>query len=228
MKSDSANKEIIICKVIIESVVENLNLQVDMIQLFKKLTFEKEDQEGKRLPFTTTHIREVLLNPAKLEGLEHQAKAVLFAFAETGAGLSELAGLLPEDIRLNDPIPHIAITPRKHTGLKTKYRKRTIPLVGYALDAFQSCPEGFYKYRDKPDFLSSLLSKFLREHNLLPSNKHTVYSLRHSFQDRLLAVNTPDRIQAQLMGHKFPRQSYGEGGTLAHKFEWLEKIKLKE
>jgi len=58
-----------------------------------------------------------------------------------------------------------------------------------------------------------MLMKFIT----IPTQQHTIYSLRHSFQDRLLPVNTPDRIQADLMGHKFNRPQYGEGATLAHK-----------
>jgi hypothetical protein len=34
----------------------------------------------------------------------------------------------------------------------------------------------------------------------------------------------PDRLQADLMGHKFNRPRYGEGPTLAHKLEWLLKL----
>ena len=54
-----------------------------------------------------------------------------------------------------------------------------------------------------------------------------MYSLRHSFQERSLAVNTPDRVQADLMGHKFNRPAYGEGAALVHKLERLDKIRLK-
>jgi len=228
MTTNSANKDITFCKVIIETVNDNLKLNLDILHLFKKLSFEKDDHEAKRLPFETGYITNVLLNPIHLEGLEEQAKSILFAFAETGAGIAELSGLMPEDIRLDDAVPHIAITPRKHTGLKTKYRKRTIPLVGYALEAFRICPQGFPKYRENPDVLSNLLNKFLNERKLMPSPMHSVYSLRHSFQDRLVAANVPDRIQAQLMGHKFNRPVYGEGGTLAQKLEWMTKIKLRK
>jgi len=68
----------------------------------------------------------------------------------------------------------------------------------------------------------------LRENKLLPSETHTTYSLRHSFQDSLLAANAPDRLQADLMGHKFQRPAYREGTTLAHKLEWLQKIQVKQ
>lgn len=41
------------------------------------------------------------------------------------------------------------------------------------------------------------------------------------------AVDTPDRIQADLMGHKFHRPKYGDGASLNHKLEWMKRIQLK-
>ena len=169
----------------------------------------------------------MLLNAENLKGLNEQARNCLYASAETGAGLNELTGLLPEDILLDDEIPHIWIRPRKGRSLKTKFRERKIPLIGFALEAFKACPNGFTQYRDRPDALSGCLSKYLLENKLLPSDQHTVYSLRHSFQDRLLAVNAPDRVQADLMGHKFQRPAYGDGATLLQKLHWLQRIKLE-
>jgi integrase len=224
--SGSANKDIIYIKTILESLSENLKLDLDIPHLFRKLVLSKDDST-KRLPFETSFIRATLLNLEILRNLNSQARCVLLAIAETGAGIAEQVGLLTEDIVLDAEIPHIIITSRSKKALKTKYRRRTIPLVGYALDAFKECPQGFNRYRDRPDALSALLSKYLRENNLLPSSQHTVYSLRHSFQDRLLAVNAPDRIQADLMGHKFNRPAYGDGASLEHKLEWLKKIQLK-
>lgn len=223
----SANKDIIHTKTIISSVAENLNIELDSQQIFKKLILKGDDNQ-RRMPFTSEFICNTLLNAHNLKGLNEQAKWVLHAFAETGAGLNELTGLLPEDIILDAEIPHIHIRPRKGRSLKTKFRTRKIPLVGYALDAFNACPNGFTQYHDRPDSLSGLISKYLSEHDLLPSDQHTVYSLRHSFQDRLLAVNTPDRIQADLMGHKFGRPVYGDVATLAHKLEWMRRIQLKK
>lgn len=224
--TNSANKDIIHVKTIIETVSDNLKLGLDISYLFKKLRLA-EDDEKRRLPFESSFITSTLLNPQNLSGLNEQAKWVLYAVAETGAGLSEQLGLLPEDIVLDAEIPYISIVPRLKKPLKTKYRKRIIPLVGYALDAFKACPNGFTNYRDRPDALSSILGKYLSENNLLPSEQHTVYSLRHSFQDRILAAKTPDRIQAELMGHKFHRPSYGDGSTLKHKFDCMKKVQLK-
>lgn len=224
--ANGANKNFIQLKTIVESVNENMALDIDTPRLFKKLLLDEEN-ERRRLPFTTEYLRDTLLKHDHYSDLNAQAKWVLFAFAETGAGFSELLGLLPEDIYLKTEIPYISITPRNKKPLKTKYRKRTIPLVGFALDAFKACPQGFTDFYDKPDFLSGIINKHLVDRKLMPTDDHSIYSLRHSFQDRLLAVNAPDRVQADLMGHKFNRQAYGDGASLSQKDKWLEKIQLK-
>jgi integrase len=225
--SNTVNKEIVFVKTIIETVSDNLSLKLDINHLFRKLILTKDDAK-RRLPFETKYIVDVLLNEENLAGLNDEAKNALFAFSETGAGFSELTGLLPEDIVLDHEIPHIIITSRSKQSLKTKYRRRVIPLVGYALDAFKAYPNGFTSYYGKPDNLTCTVSKYLRENKLMPSEKYSPYSLRHSFQDRLLAANAPDRMQADLMGHKFSRPSYGDGASLQHKLEFLKKIQLKE
>lgn len=63
---------------------------------------------------------------------------------------------------------------------------------------------------------------------MLPSEDHTTYSLRHSFQDRLIDVDAPNRVQSDLMGHKFQGEKYGKGSTLEKKLEWLQKIQLRK
>ena len=83
--------------------------------------------------------------------LNLDAKWFLFAAAETGARPSEIVGLMPEDIRLHDPTPHIFITDRKNLPLKTPHSAKTIPLVGYAVEAYSNKPHGFSRYRNKPD-----------------------------------------------------------------------------
>lgn len=221
----TANKHFIYLKTIIGTVVENYKIELDVKHLFRKLLFEYDYQP--RLPLSSDQIINVVLNPINLKGMNDAHKNMLAVFSETGVSFSEQLGILPEDIFLNDAIPHIAIVPRKKNRLKTKYRKRIVPLIGFALAAFNRYPHGFTRHIKNADSATSAVNKYLRENDLLPSDKHSVYSLRHSFQDRLLAVNAPDRVQADLMGHKFHRPTYGDGATLFQKNEWLKKIVLK-
>lgn len=220
----SANKDLIHLKNVVETVSENDGLKIDTTHLFRKIILKERFSQA-RVPLKSEEIISILKSP-ELDKLNPDAKWFLYAAAETGARPSEIVGLLPEDIFLDADIPYIHIKDRPDKTLKTPHSERMIPLVGYALQAFKEMPNGFKRYRDKPDNLSNYLNKFLRNKGLLLSKKHSVYSLRHSFQDRILSINAPDRVQADLMGHKFERPVYGDGATLEQKRDWMMKIKL--
>ncbi len=83
---------------------------------------------------------------------------------------------------------------------------------------------GFPRYHDKADSLSALVNKVLDGRGLRPEPGQSLYSLRHTFEDRLTAVNAPDKIIACLMGHKWSRPRYGVGPSLELKRDWLAKI----
>ena len=85
----------------------------------------------------------------------------------------------------------------------------------------------FNRYFGKPDLISGTINKYCRDNNILPSQNHSLYSLRHSFEDRLTAVEPPDKVQAALMGHKYSRPRYGLGPTLSQKKAWLDRIDFK-
>lgn len=224
MSTETANKDFIHVKDIIETVAENLRLQIDTKHLFKKIIL-KDRFATKRLPLTTQEITDILESP-KLVRLNLEARLFLHVAAETGARPAEIVGLLPEDIHLDCEVPYISVKDRPGRPLKTAHSEREIPLIGYAVEALKQLPNGFPTYRDTPDNLSTCVNKFLRENDLLPSKQHSVYSLRHSFQDRLTAISAPERIQCELMGHKFNRPKYGLGGTLEIKQDWLNKMSL--
>lgn len=223
---NAANKDFIHLKNVVKAVVDHERVAININELFKAILLD-ERYAGKRNPFTKEQATQIAV-AALQSGLNNDAKYCLMALAETGARPKELVGLEPEDIVLDNPVPYIKIVDRVHRPLKNKHSAREIPLVGFALQAFQAMPNGFARYRDKPDNLTNMLNKFLRANKFLPSGGHSVYSLRHGFQDRLTGVNAPERIQCDLMGHKFHRVKYGEGGTLESKRDWLLKIALLE
>ena len=76
-----------------------------------------------------------------------------------------------------------------------------MPLVGAALAALKKRPEGFPRYLDNSSTFSATANKFLLENGLRPTEDHTVYSLRHSFKDRLIAAEAQDSLIDSLMGH---------------------------
>src|SRR5262249_24558215 len=126
-------------------------------------------------------------------------------------------------IHLDADIPYVRIQPDGRR-LKTDDSEREIPLVGVALEVMKRCPKGFPRYRDKSSGLSGTLNKFLSENGLRPTKDHTVYSLRHSFKDRLVAAEAPDSLIDSLMGHKTYKPKYGKGPPLELKRKYLDQI----
>lgn len=226
LSKGTANKSIIYVKNAIETVCDNFEIEINNSKLFKKLIFQHIPKP--RPPFATKHILKMLLNKDKLKGMSDHYQKMIDVFAETGVHIDEQVGVRPENIFLNHQIPHIVITSHEKDKLKTEHRERIIPLVGFALDAFRAYPQGFSDIVTNPDSASSAIGKYLKEHKMLPSDKHSLYSLRHSFQDRLTNLDCPDRIQTDLMGHAFKnRTKYGTGATLEHAHAWMKKIQLK-
>jgi integrase len=183
--------------------------------------------EGKprpRPPFPTEFIRDNLLASGALGGLNTEARTIILGMINTGYRPSEGAALLPEHIHLDSNIPHIEILPEGRT-LKTRRSERKIPLVGVSLEAFRAQSTGTPRYRDKPG-LSATLNKFMRANNLMPSSEHTVYGLRHSFEDRLLVAKVDERVRRDLMGHRLDREEYGIGGGLEVRFDAVKAISL--
>ena len=181
---------------------------------------------GQRTAFLPSYVQDVLLADGALDMINPEARRVLYLIAETGLRLSEACNLTAETIRLDAPVPHVMVRPDGRR-MKTEQSERDIPLVGVALMAMQAQPEGFPRYRDKAASLSAAVNKTLAENRLLPSQKHTAYSFRHTFEDRLTKVEAPEKMTAALMGHKFHRPRYGLGPTLEHKQEWLQRIAFR-
>ena len=226
LTANSSNKDFSYLAQILNYARDDKQIDLDVGSLLARVRFT--ETASTRPPFTTDFIQNNLLDLNNLMDLNNECSFFLFAMADTGARPSELVGLNAKngDIRLDTDIPHIFIKPDAKRELKTPHSKRKIPLTGASLFAFQQLPQGFDHYYRKPDLLSSTLNKYLEGHNLLPTKEHCVYSLRHSFEDRLTAVEPPDKVQAALMGHKYDRPRYGDGPSLAQKQKWLDKICL--
>ncbi len=182
-----------------------------------------EGKQATRPPFSITWIKDKLLAPGALTGLNLQARTILMVMINTGARPSEIAALTEQRIILDDPIPRIRIAAEGRT-LKSEYADREIPLVGVSLDAIKKCKKGFPTYADSPG-LSDTVNKFLKENGLRETPEHSLYSLRHSFESRMMKADFPERLKADLMGHRLKRERYGEL-ELEHVREWLLKIAI--
>ncbi len=180
----------------------------------------------KRPPFPVAWIKEKILAPGALDGLNDEGNAIVHTMIETGMRLGEVCNLRPQDIYLDDEIPHVEVAEREDRRNKTDYSIRRIPLVGIALEAMKRHPSGFPLYQDKADAASANINKFLMNAGLRPTAKHTVYSFRHTFQDRIENAGASDRMQADLMGHEFGRPTYGDGPEMRARQRFLQEICL--
>ncbi|TGQ69556.1 integrase [Mesorhizobium sp. M00.F.Ca.ET.186.01.1.1] len=184
-----------------------------------------------RPPIPTEWIRDTVMKPGNLATLNDEARGILLILIETGARPSEICNLEPHAIRLSNKVPHLSIEPREDPDnpreIKTESSRRLVPLVGVALEAAKRHPAGFPRYRNRENDLSATLNHFLRANALLPTKLHTVYSFRHSFEDRMKEGGIEDELRRLLMGHTVDRPKYGSGGSLDWRRKELTKIALK-
>lgn len=178
-------------------------------------------------PFDDEWMKSKILAPGVFEGLNVEAQLIIYAMIETGCRPSEIANLLPENIVLDHEIPHLQIRQRGDRKLKSNSSVRDIPLIGISLEAFKRAPDGFERYRDKGDNLSALLLKAFRTRGLFPTEDHRVYSIRHTFEKRMLEAGLDYGLRCTMMGHHNNRPSYGDGGSLEYRRDELKKIELK-
>jgi Phage integrase family len=181
-------------------------------------------RDGKRLAYSTAFVRDVLLAEGALESLNPEARRIIYLIIETGLRPSEACALDAACIKLESPIPFVRVTDDMRQT-KTPGSIRTIPLVGVALNAMRLQPDGFPRYRNRPDLASATINKALTTNGLRPEGrKQTLYSLRHTLVDRLRTAEAPKDIQEDILGHV---HMYGEGTSLEHRHSWLNRIALK-
>ena len=226
LKADTINRSFSDMKGMLTVIDQRLQTEFSKVWGGTRVKATNATKADKRLPFPNAYVEDVLLQPTALDELNFDARMILYAMVETGLSPSEACNLRPEDIRLDHKIPHIDIPEREDRRLKSDYRPRVIPLVGVSLWALQQAPGGFPRYHDKEDNLSTLVNRRLDDLKLRPSKAHQLYSLRHTFQDRILKAKALDRVQADLMGHEFERPAYGDGADLELKLEVLQSIKF--
>jgi integrase len=156
--------------------------------------------------------------------------------SDTGMRLGEAVGLLKSDINLDCEIPHIRLIPHRWRRLKAKASERYIPLTKQAqwacvriLEHNKDSLFAFPRYASpkgcNANSASAALNKWLKEKL---SCNYVIHGFRHSFRERLIAVECPSEIIDQLGGWslKSVGQGYGKGYNLSIIHSWIKKIKL--
>jgi len=226
VKPRSANKDIMFVGTVLRKVnkmrMMGLNLPLS------EWTFKPENIESRK-PFSTEWIKRVLVEGDNLRGLNDQARGIVLLMVNTGLRPSEAAGLQAANIRLDHAVPHIEIKAQtegeRRRALKTRNAQRVIPLAGVSLDAMRAFPDGFPRYYDKVG-LSQTVNKYLRENGLMETEEHTLYCLRHSFEDRMLEAGIDERLRRDFLGHALGRERYGSGGDLRFRQAQIQRVAL--
>ena len=150
-----------------------------------------------------------------------QIKLLMPLLGETGCRLAEIVGLELNDIDMDQEL--IYVRPNSNRRLKTRNSERTLPLVGYAKIAMEfaiSKSDGKYLFpryvRDgkcNADHASASLNKWLKK----DFEGLTAHCLRHTFRDRLRAVECPLELIDQIGGWRSVSSigaRYGQGYSI--------------
>jgi len=204
---------------------------LDCSNAFARTYFPDDDNAQSRQPISIQDIKKV---QSLCRETDDEMRWLIALISDTGMRLGEAAGLLKEDIKLDEPIPHIELKPHSWRSLKTKGSQRLIPLTKEALWASKRLLEAnddsifaFPRYCDatgcKANSASGGLNKWL--HQYVPENC-VIHSFRHSLRDRLRAVECPSDIVDAIGGWKTSGvgHGYGNGYPLEVLEKWMEKI----
>lgn len=222
-RAQTANRQFRFVRDILGRVVIACQLEdaIDVDSLFAKMHLSTNVVS--RQPYEASFVQATILNGDALAGMNAESRALVYMMADTGARVAEIFGLSEDDIFLDAEVPHIHIRKNEKRSLKTAQSDRKIPLVGAALFAAQQFPAGLTRY-SSADSASTQINKYFRENGLNPTKDHCLYSLRHTFKDRLRDVQAPEEVIDNLMGHKSRGPKYGRGHILETKLEWLQRI----
>ena len=150
---------------------------------------------------------------------------------ETGCRLAEIVGLRLDDIDLENELIHIR--PNSARRLKNKTSERVLPLVGYAKLAMEQAliqaddqwlfPQYIKAGHCYATHASNAVNKWLKQ----DFGGLTAHSLRHTFRDRLRAVECPMDMIDQIGGWRCVggvATNYGHGYSRLQVERWLRLV----
>ena len=182
----------------------------------------------KRVPISTMDLK---LIQTECMRIDDDLRWLIALISDTGMRLAEAAGLIIDDLVLDDEIPHVVIQPHKHRPLKTRSSERVIPLVGVSLWAAQRIKQNvtgdccFPRYttanKTNANSASAALNKWIK--SLTNNKENTIHGFRHSLRDRLRAADIGIELIDEIGGwsRKTVGAQYGNGYTLEKKQEAL-------
>ncbi len=174
---------------------------------------------GKKEEFTEEEVVAIRRVLDESQDVEPELRSLMLMSQNTGCGADELVYMAPEDIVLDDEIPHLKIRPNIHRKkLKNGHRPRYIPLLGVAFEEAKKYPNGFTKYctPSGPNKVSEDSAVYIKQ--VAPTKsfgcyRHRIATLMRNNED------IKDQFQDAVMGHG----STGMTGYYGSK-PWLEKL----
>ena len=204
---------------------------LDITNPFARVYFDRTDKVKKRLPIPNDIIRDI---QSECYRIDDDMRWLLALISDTGLRLSEAAGLHRDDLVLDHDVPHLIIQRHPWRPLKTGASDRKVPLVGASMWAAQriikqatSSSFAFSRYNRSEltngNSASAALNKWLKSY--VPKGC-SIHSFRHSFRDRLRAVNCPSEMIDQIGGwsKETVGQGYGLGYSISDLAIWISKI----
>ena len=192
------------------------------------------------LPSNTDAKKRHAINPSNMAkikaeclSLDDDIRWLVAIIFDSGMRLSEAAGLMIDDLKLVEDIPYIDLKPHPHRRLKTASSERKIPLVGLSLWAAKRLKQHamslycFSRYtnseRCNSNSASAAINKWIKT---VGGSNDVIHGLRHSFRDRLRAVEAPTDMIDQAGGWalKSVGQGYGDGYDLELLVKYLNKL----
>ena len=206
-------------------------LDLDKRNPFTRLFIRNEgDDVFKRGIFTNEQLK---LGYAKALASGSSVKLLMPLLGETGCRLAEIVGLRLDDIDLENELIHTR--PNSARRLKNKTSERVLPLVGYAKLAMiqaltQADDEWLFPQYIKAGHCyathaSNAVNKWLKK----DFGGLTAHSLRHTFRDRLRAVECPMDMIDQIGGWRSVGGvgvSYGEGYSTEQEQKWMRSVSI--
>jgi len=206
-------------------------LGVDSKNAFAGVYLASRGDAKKRKPLSNDSLKH--LQNACIEA-DDDLRWLVAMISDTGMRLAEAAGLHVDDIVLGD-VPYVYVKPHAWRSLKTASSERKIPLVGASLWAAQriksmSDSYCFPRYVDgvkcNSNSASAALNKWLKT---ATKQDVVIHGLRHTFRDRLRALEAPLDMIDQLRGWSLQSvgQGYGDGYSIEKLSEWMLKFKVE-
>ena len=204
---------------------------INCINAFSKTYMPESRTIEVRKPIPINVLRQI---QSLCKDYDDDLRWLIALLSDTGMRLGEGVGLLKSDIRIDESIPHVIVKPHPWRRLKTKGSERCIPLVKDSLWACKRILEhnhdsifAFPKYTSinqcNANSANAALNKWLKSKLM---DDYVIHGFRHSFRDRLRAVECPSEIIDQLGGWslKSVGQGYGKGYKLSILGKWMKNI----